>query len=66
MALKKKIYAVYKKDELLFMGYVDEVAKFFNVKEDTVKFWASPANKRRCLNHREFGGRKIAESFYEY
>lgn len=44
----KKIYAVYKGDEFLFMGTIEEIAKHFNVKKETVYFWTTPAQKRRA------------------
>lgn len=45
-------YAVYKGDELLFLGTVKEIAKEFNVKSDTVWYWASSVNKRRLASRR--------------
>lgn len=61
--IKTKIYAVYKKDELLFVGTAKEAEKFFNVKRKTIYFWSTPANKRRRNLGKECGGRKIAISF---
>lgn len=45
-------YAVYKGEEILFIGTVSEIAEQFNVKKDTVWFWASPANKRRIASRK--------------
>ena len=36
---------------------MEELAEQFHVRRETVKFWASPANKRRDAN----GKRKVAE-----
>lgn len=44
----KKEYAVYKKDELLFMGTIEECMQHFGVKRRTVQFWACPANIKRA------------------
>lgn len=40
-------YAVYKKDELLFIGTAKEAAEYFNVKEKTVYFWTTPSHHKR-------------------
>lgn len=45
-------YAIYKGEEIIFIGNVREIAKEFNVKTTTVRFWNSPANKRRLSNRR--------------
>jgi hypothetical protein len=50
-------YAVYKGDELLGIGNARELSKKLNVKERTVYFWTSPANKRR---NEKCGNRIIA------
>lgn len=44
----KAEYAIYKKDNLLFMGTVEEISNYFNVKKETVYYWASSANKKRA------------------
>lgn len=46
MALKKE-YAVYKGEEILVIGTLTECAKALKVKEDTVRFYATPAHKKR-------------------
>ena len=61
----KKIYAIYKKDELLAMGTANEVAILLKIKPQTVRFYASAAQKRRAESHRECSGHRIAESFYD-
>lgn len=46
-------YAVYKGEELIAMGTNHELAKKFNVSIKTVRFWNSPANKRRLASRRK-------------
>ena len=48
-----KEYAVYKGDELLGIGTIEELAKKFNVRPRTVKDWSCPSYCKR-------GGNKIA------
>lgn len=45
--MSKSIYAIYKGDEFLDLGTVEEMAKKFNVRKQTITFWASPANTKR-------------------
>ncbi len=42
-----KIYALYKGDEQLAEGTLDELAKIFNVKKKTLLFYQSPAHINR-------------------
>lgn len=69
--MKRKIYAVYKKDTLLCMGTVDECAAALNVKPSTIYFWSSPANHKRerlgcsLKRKKEYGGVKVAERVEE-
>lgn len=44
----KKEYAIYKKDQMVFIGTIEEVMKQFNVKRRTVQYWACPANIKRA------------------
>lgn len=50
-----KVFAVYKGEKFLYEGTAKQCAKYFGVKEETVWFWNTPANKR--LDRK---GRKIA------
>ena len=43
-------FAYYEGDELLGVGTAKELAKRFNVKPETIKFYASPAHQRRMAN----------------
>lgn len=55
-----KEYAVYKGDVLLDIGTIQELAKKFKVKKETVRFWTTPANSKRAKKHKECSGHKIA------
>ena len=66
--MKKKEYAIYKKDNLLFMGTVEEISNYFNIKKRTVYYWSSSANKKRSdteirlgrkLRKKEYSGVKV-------
>lgn len=45
--MSKKIYALYKGEELLMIGTADEIAKYQNVKKKTILFYQSPAYLKR-------------------
>ena len=51
-------YAVYKGEELLAIGTSYQLAEHFNVKRETVKWWASPTNRRKVEAGK--GKRKVA------
>lgn len=42
-----KEYALYKGDELLAMGTIEEIAKQIGVKRETIVFYKTPAYKNR-------------------
>lgn len=44
----RKEYAIYKGENQIFVGTIEECMKYFEVKRETVYFWACPANKRRA------------------
>jgi hypothetical protein len=50
--MKLPEYAVYKGEEIIFIGNVREIAEEFNVKKETVRFCNSPVNKRRLANRK--------------
>jgi hypothetical protein len=50
-----KEYAVYKGEELLAEGTIEELADFFGVKPDTVLWWCTPTSFKR-----DKGNRKVA------
>lgn len=43
----KKIYAVYKGEKFLFEGTAKQCARYFNVKEKTIKFWTTKSYFQR-------------------
>nr|DAW44079.1 MAG TPA: MerR HTH family regulatory protein [Caudoviricetes sp.] len=45
---KIREYSIYKGEKEIFVGTIEEVMKHFNVKKETVYFWATPANKKRA------------------
>ncbi len=48
----KKIYALYKGDNLLIMGTIDEIAKSQNVKKETILFYGTNTYLKRHENSR--------------
>lgn len=53
----KKTYALYKGEECLAIGTIDEIAKQQNVKWKTIMFYHSPASKK--LEKKVNGKRKV-------
>ncbi len=43
-------YALYKADELLIIGTVDELAEFQKVKRETILFYATPTYQKRTTD----------------
>ncbi|EFP2101527.1 hypothetical protein HQJ17_002947, partial [Listeria monocytogenes] len=43
-------YALYKADELLIIGTVDELAVFQKVKRETILFYATPSYRKRTTD----------------
>lgn len=44
---KNKEYALYKGEKMLIIGTISEIAKQQNVKEKTIRFYQTPAHKKR-------------------
>ena len=44
----KRRKRLYKGEKEIFVGTIEEVMNHFNVKKETVYFWATPANKKRA------------------
>lgn len=44
----KKQYAIYKGNNQIFVGTIEECMEHFKVKKRTVQFWACPANIKRA------------------
>lgn len=57
--MKKQEYAVYKGDNFIFLGTLDEICERFNVKRSTAHYWGTPRNKRKALQHKQYSGHKI-------
>ena len=51
---KIKEYALYKGDKFLMIGTIDEIAKAYNIKPDTVKFYGTPTYKKRRQNSEDY------------
>lgn len=47
MVYPKKEYALYKGDNLLKIGTVEEIAEELGIKKETVSFYKSPAYSKR-------------------
>ncbi|MBF2450257.1 hypothetical protein [Listeria welshimeri] len=45
-----KEYALYKADELLIIGTVEELAEFQKVKRETILFYATPTYQKRTTD----------------
>ncbi|EAD0058751.1 hypothetical protein Y141_06280 [Listeria monocytogenes] len=43
-------YALYKADELLIIGTVEELAEFKKVKRETILFYATPSYRKRTTD----------------
>ncbi|EAD9159838.1 hypothetical protein AOE70_05890 [Listeria monocytogenes] len=43
-------YALYKADELLIIGTVEELAEFQKVKRETIVFYATPTYQKRTTD----------------
>ncbi|CUL63535.1 hypothetical protein [Listeria monocytogenes] len=43
-------YALYKADELLIIGTVEELAEFKKVKRETILFYATPTYQKRTTD----------------
>ena len=56
----KKEYAAYKGDKFLCLGTVKEIAKFLNVKETTVRWYASSSYYKRIKQTQ--GKKKYSEA----
>lgn len=44
---EENIYALYKGDDLIIIGSVNEISKALNIKNETVKFYMTPSYKKR-------------------
>jgi len=51
---KIKEYALYRGDTFLMIGTIDEIAKAYNIKPSTVRFYASSSYKKRRENNKDY------------
>lgn len=49
-----KEYALYKGEEPLQIGTIQEIANAENVKEDTIRFYMTPSYRKRRINGKNF------------
>lgn len=70
----KKEYAIYKGENQIFVGTIEECMKHFGVKRETIYFWACPTNKKRAdtgirpgrkARIKEHSGVKVAVRLWE-
>ena len=47
---KRAVYSIYKGDDILFTGTLDECAEYLKVKTNTAKFYAQPSQIKRTKN----------------
>lgn len=53
----KKEYALYKGDELLEIGTIEEIAKRQNVSENTIRYYKTNAHLRKCKKSDDYNYR---------
>lgn len=58
MALIRE-YALYKGEELLSFGTIGEIAEEMGVKKDTVRYYKTPAYKRKLVKRKTRGKQRI-------
>ncbi|MGL5152755.1 MAG: MerR family transcriptional regulator [Clostridium sp.] len=58
MALIRE-YALYKGEELLSFGTISEIAEEMGVKKDTIRYYKTPAYKRKLVNRKSRGKQRI-------
>lgn len=72
--MKKKEYAIYKGEEQIFVGTIEECMEHFHVKKKTVQCWACPSNIKRAdmgirpdgtSRKKECSGFKVAVKLWE-
>ena len=56
-----KEYALYKGDELLSIGTIQEIAKEQNIKEKTVKFYKTRAYEKRIQSRKNKNSKILIE-----
>lgn len=59
MARKLNIYALYKGENFIDMGNINELSKRLNIKKTTLYFYMTPAHKKRGDIHNHYSGYKV-------
>lgn len=60
MGRKPAQYAIYQGEEFLDIGTVDQLAEKFEVRSETIRFWATPTHQKRMANEDgSIGDRKV-------
>ncbi|NFA60077.1 hypothetical protein EXM63_02455 [Clostridium botulinum] len=54
-----KEYALYKGEELLFIGTIKEIAEKFNVQQSTIKYYFTNAYKRKLYKRKVKNAREL-------
>lgn len=65
MKANAKIFALYKGDEFLDVGTIDEIARRFNVARQTILFYGTQAYKNRKKNSKKCKILIELDEFYE-
>lgn len=45
------VYALYKGDDLIIIGTIDEIANLLNIKKESVRFYKTPTYKKRTTEN---------------
>lgn len=57
--MSKNIYAIYRGDTFIVIGDVKECADYLGVTESTIRWYTSPAAKKRNVNNNTLIGIKV-------
>lgn len=57
--MRRKIYAMYRGDELLCTGTVYEIAEKMDISVSTVRFYSMPAYRKRIENRGKFENQRV-------
>ncbi|TFI09829.1 hypothetical protein E4P35_13075 [Thiopseudomonas sp. 4R-3cl] len=49
--MTEKYYALYKGEDILIIGTIKEIAEKLGIKEESVKFYATPTYKKRTTEN---------------
>ena len=60
-----KEYALYKGDDVIAVGTIQEIAAKTNVKPDTIRFYTSPAYEKRLAARKDKNARRMVCTYCE-